>query len=138
VDRLTGLHFASREWYRKTADVRKRYEIMIDAGAMGNRDIDDELMLMTICKKSGMKIDKHRHLIRRHHGIHLGTIRGKKDRKTYEEIKSGLFARVTCKMAAQWQELLKDTQMQEAIASITDPMIQWQFEIIDKLTRIRK
>jgi hypothetical protein len=136
TERLTGLHFASREWYRRTAEVRKRYENMIDAGAMGNRDIDDELMLMQICRKSGLKIDIHRPLIKRHHGIHLGTIRGKKDRRTYQEIKSAIFSRVTSAMAAKWQEILL-CGVNDAIATVRDPMVKWQFEILDKLTRVR-
>ena len=62
-NRLTGLHFARLEWYEETKELREKYLHMLDSGEIGNHRLDDERMLMKICKRSGLEIPRPRPLV---------------------------------------------------------------------------
>jgi len=111
-DRMTGLHFATAEWYRRTQDVRSRYFHAVDSGEFGNGRFDDELILKSVCEKSGVGIPRRFPLIARHHGIHLGTIRGYINH-TRETMKHQLRYRINPAKARQWITMHEDKRFRE-------------------------
>jgi len=133
-NRLTGLHFVTREWWDITREARKRELEKLRKGEIGNCKCDDELMLMRIAKESGLTIPKNSNLVIRHHGIHIGTFRDNKD-KTLQTIKTAVSKRVTPDFARQWQEIMKTEGYRLASYNIRkDVQIAWELKQIDKYT----
>jgi hypothetical protein len=130
-NRMTGLHFATKEWYLVTEKIRNEYLHMLTSGEIGTDYIHDELMLKQICMKTvGLPAQKYP-LIKRHHGIHLGTVRWNTN-KSANEMFSKLSARVSCKMAAQWLENYDCKEFKSIIAYIcsVNTVIKKELEIL--------
>ena len=121
--RLTGLHFASRGWYEKTVSIRDKYRHMLNNGEIGNSRFDDELMLMQICKKSGLDIPQKKGLISRHHGIHMGTLRAYVNHP-YQQQRKQLMMRVKAGHARQWVELADMAEFKKIVTQITTKAIK--------------
>ena len=127
-ERLTGLHFATREWYDKTCETRKKYLHMLNNGEIGNNRFDDEKMLMQICKNADLGLPGQRgQMVIRHHGIHLGTLRAYQNhsRNTME---TQLLMRVSKKQAIQWLEFYKDSEFLKIIKNIKERQIRIQLD----------
>ena len=116
--RLTGLHFASQQWYKDTKLERESHLRLLKAAKIGERDIDDEISLMNICKNAKIGIPKPRPLLRRHHGIHMGTLRHypNHSRQTRNQ---QLSMRISPKQAKQWLSFYDDIIFKEIIKSIS-------------------
>ncbi len=109
--RMTGLHFATKLWYVRTAEARRKYMHMINNGELGRHKFDDELILMKVCKESGLGIPKARPLVRRHFGIHLGTIRAYSyKRHSRNTLAQQLKMRITIDQAKQWLSYYDDPE----------------------------
>lgn len=105
--RITGLHFASQEWYAKTKNVRALYMHAIDNGEFGNGRFDDELILNQIMVKCKMAIPVISALVKRHHGIHLGTVRAYINHPA-AKLKQQLRMRITKKQSEQFVILFEE------------------------------
>jgi len=104
-ERLTGLHFATPEWYQRTYDQRDHYLNLLEKGLIGKQRYDDELTLMKVCRESGVGIPPRERLIGRHFGIHLGTIRcyaTHSDRARESQLR----IRVTHDQAEAWNDIV--------------------------------
>lgn len=118
--RLTGLHFASKEWYEKTIQERSSYLRLLSEGKFGENAIDDELMLMLICKNAGLSIPITKQLASRHHGIHLGTLRHyqyKRHSKNTRNQQLGL--RISPKQAEQWLNFYNDKEFVKIVNAVS-------------------
>lgn len=129
--RVTGLHFVSMDWFKKTAEARGRYLYLTRKGNFQNR-IDDELVLYKVIKESGLKLPSKKNLIDRHHGIHLGTIRANPNANTHE-IFEQLRLRVTPEMAIKWQELVSCQDWEDMIKQAPE-WLKNEMDIINKFT----
>jgi len=118
--RLTGLHFATKLWYTRTAEARRNYIHMLNNGELGQHKFDDELILMKVCKDSGLEIPKARPLVRRHHGIHVGTIRAYSyKRHSRNTLSQQLKMRITIEQARQWLSYYDDPIFQAIVQKVS-------------------
>jgi hypothetical protein len=127
ADRVTGLHFVGFEWFNKTYDARRKYLERCMNGEYTNR-IDDELILMRVIKESGLEVPRKRPLMKRHHGIHFGTLRAYKshDRKhRFEQLR----LRISPERARQWQELIIECGFNELIECAPEWLIDEIVEV---------
>lgn len=72
---LTGLHFASREWFERTDDLVCEYRKNMRRGILGIYREYDGCMLYRIAKKCNLGLPGKYRLTNRHHGIHMGNFR---------------------------------------------------------------
>jgi len=135
-DRLTGLHFATQEWYDQTSVARVSALQRLNDGDLGNGRFDDELMLMQICKDSGLEIPPREKLIKRHFGIHGGTVRCYENH-TRNTRESQLRQRITPDMATMWNQMVDEPGFQEAAreSCSMSPRVAFQLEQIELFTR---
>ncbi|MCP3683538.1 MAG: hypothetical protein GY861_12695 [bacterium] len=128
---LTGLHFASREWFEKTNDVMKKYQEKVRTGQEGMKREYDGTMLYNIVKESGLGMCKKYKLAERHHGIHLGNFRlfnrNKKLKKRMSEAK--------CR---QWLDLWADETFRKICKlCFADPVVKEQITQLNMFCRKR-
>lgn len=129
--RMTGLHFAMREWYERTEKIRHQYLHMLANNEIGRGRFDDELILMQVCQKSKMTIPFHRNLVGRHHGIHLGTVRAYINHSR-ERLDTELRMRINKEKAAQFVGLwdgMRDLLLR------TSPVIKNEMQIVYSFCR---
>jgi len=131
-NRMTGLMYVTQEWYARTKEVRESYKHMLDSGEIGNGRFDDELMLKSICEKSGVGLPPQTFpLLKRHHGIHLGTIRAyiNHPKNTMDQ---QLRFRVSRKQAEQWLEFYKDPEFKDICGKlyVKNRVISRELEIL--------
>lgn len=72
---LTGLHYATTEWFERTNDITAFYRDLLYDGILGTYREYDGVMLYRIADKSGCGLPGKYKLTNRHHGIHLGNFR---------------------------------------------------------------
>lgn len=76
AQRMTGLHMCLPGWYEATSVSRNEEQEALDRRVIGKGRFDDELMLRRIVERSGLPVLDHPgNLVKRHFGIHMGTIR---------------------------------------------------------------
>lgn len=79
--RLPGVHFVTKEWWKKTEAARKQeYDTICAAGGITEYWYD-ELMLGRIVQKTGLPLPPADAKMWRHHGVHLGDWRLNIERK---------------------------------------------------------
>lgn len=135
-ERLTGLHYATKEWYRRTEEHRATALHLLNNNHLGNQRIDDEITLKNICLLSGVGIPPKRNLLKRHHGVHLGVIRAWK-KHGIQTVRTKLRIRVTPERALEWQRVVAEPQYKEILGRIQDKEIRREFEMLDKFTKGR-
>ncbi len=138
-DRLTGLHFVTRDWWDKTKDARRKYMLMLNSCRIGEIAIHDELMLMDIVKESGLQVaPPKRDLICRHHGLHLGTVRAHKH-ETLQKLRRDVFIRVSVQRAKEWLKVVETPEYRSIMQDIKrrDKMAHEELCIMEKFTRQR-
>jgi len=131
-ERMTGLHFCTPQWYKTTHTEREKYKDFIIRGEYGHGKYDDETMLKKITMGSGLDLPPRYGLIRRHHGIHIGTIRDFYKKK-YTTIKNQLTYRVALKQCIKWQDVYQSGG-NKIISKIKNKKIREEFSILDKYT----
>jgi hypothetical protein len=136
VNRLTGLHFCSREWFSITAAAREKYTNIVLSGQRGNDKIDDELIIADIATESGLTLAPQGPLVTRHHGIHLGTVRDYRG-QTLEKRRTAFKIRVKRDTAVKWQKVVETEEYQRIYSSIrvSDRDAAWELYEVDKLTK---
>lgn len=72
---LTGLHFASKEWFERTNDIAMEYRDLMRNGLVGLYREYDGCMLYRVAERSGVGLPGKYKLAARHHGAHLGSFR---------------------------------------------------------------
>lgn len=122
-DRLTGLHFCNKEWYDKTEKAREYYNNLIIENKIGIGLYNDEIMLKNIVLKSGLKLPSKKYpLIKRHHSIHIGTIRHYLGHSR-ETMNHQLSMRISKDYAKQWISYYEDKEFLDIIKRITNKQI---------------
>ena len=132
--RLTGLHYATPEWYEKTINAREIYRTLINDGWIGKGRYDDEKMLFNICIESGLKIPPKKPLQKRHHGIHMGTFR---NYVMYgpQRLRSELRTRISPHQARQWNEITEEKEYKRILTNIESPVIKKEFKFLETFCR---
>jgi hypothetical protein len=134
-NRLTGLHFVGKDWWEATEEQRYIEFTRLADGLIGDCKCEDELMLMRIVKNSKIRVDNKRHLVSRHHGIHLGTIRDN-TAKTIQEKKMALYSRVSKEKARWWLGLMKDREYNYITDKMkSDPLARYEISELEKYVR---
>jgi len=75
TESLSGLHFASQEWFTKTEASRAKFADLLKLGRVGGKREYDGSMLWLMVKDAGIGMPKKYKLVKRHHGIHCGNFR---------------------------------------------------------------
>jgi hypothetical protein len=73
-DRMPGVHFVTKDWWKKTAEARKKYlDILKEKGP--DSWSFDERMITKIVRESGLNVQKGEQKLWQMHGLHLGDYR---------------------------------------------------------------
>ncbi|MBE3122181.1 MAG: hypothetical protein IMZ53_01435 [Thermoplasmata archaeon] len=135
-NRMTGLHFVTDDWWDKTNNAR-HYELnrLLNA-EIGSCKCEDELMLMRIIKASGLPVTERGHLVSRHHGIHLGTLRDQRD-KTLQQRRNAVKSRVSVEKALYWLNLVDTPEYRGIFKEIIKRDLQavWELRELEKYCR---
>ncbi len=83
---------------KKTEKARAYFAKMVKRGTAGRKREYDGYMLYQMTKQSGLKMCRKRRLVRRHHGIHIGSQR-LYDRETK------IAKRINRRKCKQWQKI---------------------------------
>lgn len=132
-NRMTGLHFVTKEWWGKTYDARAFEQVRLMRGEIGSLKCEDELMLMRIIKASGLPLTERGHLVSRHHGIHLGTLRDQRD-KTLQQRRNAIKSRVNVEKASYWLDLIDTVEYRDIFREIIKQDLQavWELKELEK------
>lgn len=74
LPRLPGVHFVTREWWKRTEAARRRYGALL-ASSGAPYYCWDEVMIAKLVEESGLPLNKARQNLGAIHGIHLGDLR---------------------------------------------------------------
>jgi hypothetical protein len=134
-NRMTGLHFVSDSWWEKTYVARTGERDRLHGGDIGSCKCDDELMLMRIIKRSGLAVTERGNLLRRHHGIHLGTLRDYRN-QTLQKRRCNVLTRIR-KHAGYWCDLIETEDYKKLFADIQkqDKEATWELKELEKFAR---
>ena len=134
--RMTGLNFATTEWYKKTAAMREKYLHMLNSSEIGNSRFDDELMLKKICVESGLGIPPRQELVPRHKGVHLGTLRAYKHHSRGRRNQQ-LRIRISPEQAARYLKYYDDPEYQNIVQKVckASRVIKWELETLYSFCR---
>lgn len=135
-NRMTGLHFVTKDWWEITAEVRKNEYARLQRGEIGQLKCEDELMLMRIIKASGLPVTERSHLISRHHGIHLGTLRDYR-KMTIQQRRVAVHRRVSHEKAKYWLDLIETPEYKGIFKEIIkrDQQATWELKELEKYCR---
>jgi len=137
-NRLTGLHYVTKEWWDRTLLMRSFELNALQDGKLGHCKCDDEMMLMRIVKNSGLPVTKQSQLTSRHHGIHLGTVRDYA-KETIQSRKSALKERIDRFRANYWLKLIETQEYRSIFATIQkqDKQATWELQELERFCRGR-
>lgn len=106
---LTGLHFASKEWFKRTNDIVDDYRKYMEAGLIGLYREFDGVMLYRIAQRSGLGLPGKYKLASRHHGVHLANFR------LFPNDKLKLETRISNDFKMQWVNNMSNKIFQDII-----------------------
>ena len=109
---LSGLHFCSYGWMNDVEKVMDKYRIMLKNGDVGEKREYDGHMLYLMTKESGLRTPPKLPLKKRHHGIHIGTMRLYND-------EASLRARINTDMSQKWKTLRKDSVFKKILKIVS-------------------
>jgi hypothetical protein len=72
---LSGLHFASKEWFERSDEIAGQYREWMRKGLVGMYREYDGVMLYRIAEQAKIGLPGKYKLAKRHHGIHMGNFR---------------------------------------------------------------
>lgn len=127
--RLTGLHYATTEWYLRTYEARKNYRNGLCSGGFGNDRFDDEKILFNVVKESGLGFPPMQPRVRLHFGIHLGTLRAYRY-KSRETMNSQLKMRIGPAQAEMYLKACRDPEFGDVLDKVTHDMVLWQLKTL--------
>jgi hypothetical protein len=105
---LSGLHYATMEFFERTEDERRKYFDLFRQGLLGLYREFDGVMLYRICERSGIGLPGKYKLIKRHHGIHLGNFRLFSDKEKIAD-------RIPIDFRMQWLRLLEKKEFRDIV-----------------------
>ncbi len=88
---------------------------MLNNGEIGNGRFDDELMLNQILVRCRMPAPNLKKLVKRHHGIHLGTVRAYINHSR-ERLNTELRRRISKTQAQQYVSFFKEAEFEKLVA----------------------
>lgn len=127
---LTGLHFASRNWYKATEKRRQFYYDNLKAGLLGLYREYDGVMLYRMAADSGLGLPKKFKLKKRHHGIHLGNFRLFDSKEQWAD-------RIPVEYRSQWLQWQSDPVFKEMLkyGRRHNQMLDSQMELLEDFIR---
>jgi hypothetical protein len=127
---LSGLHFASRRWFKETEEQRQFYYAELEAGLLGRYREYDGVMLYRMARNAGIGLPKKYKLKKRHHGIHLGNFRLFDSKEKWAE-------RIPEEYRAQWQEWMADPTFKNMVerGRRDNPMLNNQVGLLEDFIR---
>jgi len=108
---LTGLHFASREWFERTNDLTAEYRELMRHGLVGLYREYDGCMLYRLADRSGCGIPGKYKLAKRHHGIHMNNF------QLFGDNRLKLDVRIPMEYRVQWMRHMGNRIFQDIIAT---------------------
>jgi hypothetical protein len=131
---LTGLHFATREWFFKTEDRAAIYREYMRSGLMGLYREWDGVMLYRMANMSGLGLPGKYKLAKRHHGIHLGNFR------LFPDDKLKLDVRIPMPFRIEWLRLTGTKTYHDFFDATLGKNAQMdtQIEMMDKFAKGQK
>jgi len=127
-NRFTGLHFCNESYFDLTETARREARFKLAAGEIGNSATDDEIMLKGIIDSLNKPYPPMRHLVNRHHGIHLGVFRGV-EKEPWSAIKRKLDERVNHQRASWWLKSLENPWFADVVKKTADSDIRIRFQL---------
>lgn len=130
---FTGLHFCNSEWFERTEAQRKYFEEQVKRGNLGDkkheREFDGHLLYLLTFNSNLHIVKKMKNLKKRHHGIHLGSLRLG---YTFNELR----ARIDPDMCRKWLVIRHDPIFKEIfkLVSVND-MVNTQIQQLDQFCR---
>jgi hypothetical protein len=127
---LSGLHYASRQWYEMTDECAGTYRGLMERGLIGLYREWDGVMLYRIVKETGQKLPGKYQLAKRHHGIHLGNFR------LFGDDKQKLDIRIPSEFRNQWRQCQANKTFRDIVETCrTDnPEMDMQVRMMDDLS----
>jgi hypothetical protein len=123
---FTGLHFASKDWFKFTEPLRQHFAKLVKNGTMGGKREFDGYLLYMMTKRSGLEVCKKTKLANRHHGVHLGNFRLF---KTMTKLRK----RMNVEKCLKWQEWQRDQLFRRLCkAASKDETIKEQLNRMDE------
>jgi len=140
LQRMTGLHYATQEWYCETMSQRFFYRERIRRRHFGFARFCDETMLRDICLTAGLPLfPRRKPLSYWHFGVHLGTLRCYESH-TRQTKNTQLDLRISPRRAQWWVENTEGSKQYEKIRHhlrVSCPRIFAQLEYFDAYARRR-
>jgi hypothetical protein len=129
---LSGLHFCTKSWFDQVEPLAAKYREFLKTAEVG-RGFDGR-MLWLMCKKLGFPIPGKKKLIKRHHGIHIGTFRLWDEGKPYinrpgaapmtkEQAEFCIHKRVKSYHLAKWKEYMRDPEYEAIVGRMHNPEV---------------
>jgi hypothetical protein len=127
---FTGLHFCNYEWFERTEAQRKYFENLVKTGKLGQkREFDGHLLYLLTFNSNLHIVKKYPNLKKRHHGIHLGTLR------LYHK-HSDLVARIDPDKCRKWLVIRNDPIFKEILKLVSvNEMVSSQIQQLDSFCR---
>ena len=135
--RLRGLNFVNAQWYAKTLNARRKYMHKLAAGEIGHGHYDDEMAIRSVVEESGLKVSRNYSPGQvRHHGIHLGEIRKRKD-KGDAVIFKRLSAMIKPEFYRQWNHVSEHPVFKRMVAEAGEEYheIPYQVDTVSRFIR---
>ena len=138
---LSGLHFFTPRWLTAIEPQAAKYRELLKTAEVGWGF--DGRMLFLMCKNLGYKIPGKKPLIKRHHGIHIGTFRlwGEglqyvnrpgSDPMTKEQADSCIKKRVKDWKVTRWKEYMQDPMYSHIVSRMTNPDVISQVKKLEE------
>lgn len=128
-ERITGLHYATRSWYRKTYTERLFALESLEKRRIGKRLFDDEVSMKTIIEKSNLALPPMQPRRLLHFGIHLGTLRAYRH-TSRQTINTQCSMRVTPERARNFLDVIADKEFGDLVYNIKNSTILWQLKTL--------
>jgi hypothetical protein len=127
---LSGLHFASRRWFKETEEQRAFYYDQCEAGLLGLYREYDGVMLYRMARNAEVGLPKKYKLKKRHHGIHLGNFRLFDSKEKWAD-------RIPVDYRTQWRQWMGAGRMANQIAALRrcNIMLDKQLKMLDEFIR---
>ena len=125
---LSGLHFATREWFERTNDMAGWYRERMAEGLLGLYREWDGLMLYRIADKTGCGLPKKYRLTNRHHGIHCAGLR------LFNANRFKLESRISSSAVKQWNAHRSNRAFNDIMNTCcsNDNNMRSEIEVVDR------
>jgi len=143
---LSGLHFCTQEWFKRVEPYAKYYRDYLKAAEVG-RGFDGRMLYYMVDQLSLPISPKHK-LIKRHHGIHIGTFRlwdeGLKyinrpgaEPMTAQQARHAAEKRVDSQKVKIWKQYMADPEYAQIVSRMTNPDVICQVKKLEAFCNVK-